>query len=128
MKRIVLASMLLSLGPVACGTSVKYMPLNPAPRALSARPAAEVQVFTSQTPSRKYVEVGLITTQKLGGAFATADDMELIESLREEAAKQGCDGLVITGSNKMAAGSGSVVYTASESTLGFRAVCVVFEN
>jgi len=73
----------------ACGPKITTVPTNPAPRPLSSRAAATVEVFTTKLPPRAYVEVAVFTASK-----GKAEDH--IEALRERAAAYGCDGLVFT--------------------------------
>jgi hypothetical protein len=111
------------LTTTGCGVSVGWMMTNPAPRALKPRPAEEVQLFTATVPTRSFVEHGLVTAGvgQLGpGEFAQ------LGALREEAAKHGCDGLVVTSENKLAVGDG--YGSAAERTSGFRAVCIVYND
>lgn len=73
----------------ACGPTISTVATNPAPRPLSPRPAATVELFTTQRPPWPYVEVAVFSASK-----GKAD--EHIEALREHAAAYGCDGLVFT--------------------------------
>ncbi len=107
-----------------CGTVIGFMPLNEPPHPVQARPGSEVEMFTASRPTRPFVETGLITSSKASN-FSGAGDFELIGVLREEAARHGCDGVIITGENKMAQGN-SASMTVNESTSGFRAACIVY--
>jgi hypothetical protein len=102
---------LAALALVAC-TSVKFIPTNPSPRKLSARPVEEVAVFTTAKPERPYVEVGIVTAQTSTNGYGAplVGVASLITSLREKAAEQGCDGVVM--------GSGS--------TLAHQGTCIVY--
>jgi len=112
-----------------CGTSSAFMPLNPPPHPVTPRPPGEVQMFTNSAPARPYVEVGLITAA-IKRDWSGAGDLEIIDALRDEAAKHGCDGVVVTGENKLASGTSNSItgVTVKQRTAGYRAVCIVFND
>jgi hypothetical protein len=125
---VVLASSALACG---CGTRVSFTPTNAAPRAMKPRNADSVQIFTTQTPSRPYVEVGVIEAQQ-ASAFSTADETQVVAKLRESAAQQGCDALIITGSADKVVGSNYTSDGNTTSTVttlrGFRGTCILFDD
>jgi hypothetical protein len=86
---------------------VEYVPTSPPPRAIRARPAAEVEVLQTRTQSRPYVEVGHLDVQA-----QTNDPEFLIDQLREEAGERGCDAIFFVG----------------ESPKGYRALCIVYRD
>jgi hypothetical protein len=90
---LALASLCLLSG---CGTAVGYTPLNAPPRPPSPRPAAQVEVFTSATPPRPFVEVGFFEARDLT-AYGSNGPGAMIEAMRASAGERGCDGLVVTG-------------------------------
>lgn len=114
-----------------CGTRVSFTPTNTPPRAMTPRSPDSVQIFTTQSPDRPYVEVGVIEAQQ-ASAYSTADETEVVAKLRESAAKQGCDALIITGSADKVVGSGYTSNgsgTSSVTTLrGFRGTCILFKD
>ncbi len=112
------------LTAAGCGVQTGWMMLNPAPRPLKARPADEVQMFTGSQPTRPFVEHGLVTT---GISVLGPGELAQLAALKEEAAKHGCDAVVITGENKMAQSGGSHG-VATERTYAFRAICAVFTD
>jgi hypothetical protein len=109
----------------ACGTTSGFMQLNPPPRPLHPRQPSQVLMFTSSAPTERYVEVGLITTAI--SDWSSENELEILAALREEAAKHGCEGVVVTDENKMATATHNYGWsTAKERTAGFRAVCIAF--
>lgn len=93
LKGAALAAALLS-----CAPSVKSIRLNPPPRAMAPKPAENVEVFTTSTPDRAYVEVAIFTattTLRAQNGAALDGPAELIGSLRKQAATEGCDGLIV---------------------------------
>jgi hypothetical protein len=94
---------------VAGCTSSRFVATNAAPHPMKARPVAEVAVYTTTAPEKAYVEVGIVTAKANTNPPVGRD--ELIQSVREEAAARGCDGLIL--------GSGSTLF--AEGT------CIVFK-
>jgi hypothetical protein len=125
MKGSFFAVLMLSLA--GCGTRVDYMRTNSPPRELSARNPSEVEVFTSGRPERPFVEVGIIESQQQS-MYSTDQPAKVFESLREEAARQGCDAIILLGSNDaFQAQTGQ--YGGSGKTLkGYRATCAVYKD
>lgn len=79
-----------------CGTSIGVTPLNPSPRPLVARSAAEVEVFLDATPPRPYVDVAVIEAEQ-SSELSSDEAPQFIAKMRAEAASMGCDGLRING-------------------------------
>jgi hypothetical protein len=73
-------------------TTVNYVPVNSPPGPTRQRAAQEVGVFSSGPPQRPHLDVGII--EAIAGS-----GLESLESLvalaREEAARRGCDALVL---------------------------------
>jgi len=92
---------------LACASS-KFVKTNPPPRALSPRAVTEVAVFTTTQPDRPYVEVGIVTV--IGTSNPPPHRSQLIEDVRVEAAKQGCDGLILAGGSAIVAEGTCIVY------------------
>jgi hypothetical protein len=97
----------------ACGTSVVYTQLASPPHALARRDPSTVEVCQSE-PARPYVTVGIVETQPDSVYAETQMSPELVEKMRREAARVGCDALILHGSSP-----------APPSTLGGRAVASV---
>ncbi len=93
-KRFPLAAVLL----LACVPSVTFYPTNPSPRALAPRPVGEVEVYTSIPPDRPVAEVGLLSaSMALRGQHGEnlVEPVQFIPYLREEAARRGCDAILV---------------------------------
>jgi hypothetical protein len=117
----------LALLPVlfaaACGATTRFVATNPAPHPMVARPAETVQVFTTGHPTRPYVEVGIIQGQQGRGLIHNGDQMpEIITKMREDAARTGCDGLIINGNADRVVGDRHSTGTVQ----GFWGACIVF--
>jgi len=79
----------------ACtATTVNYSPLNPSPRALAPRPPSSIDLFASGPTERPHVDVGMITVEE--GDVGESAPQELLALLRQNAASQGCDALVVS--------------------------------
>jgi hypothetical protein len=113
----------------ACGTTTQFAATNPAPRPLTARPAQSVTVFATGLPDRPFVEVGIIQARQ-SSEFSVDEMPEILAEMRGEAAKQGCDGLVINGTRDAQSSSTTMTrhaVTSSSKTLeGFWGACIVF--
>jgi len=104
---------------LACGTQVTYVPTNASPHQLYARSAESVDVYTTGVPSQSYTEVGIMEARE--GWFSSFTEM--VQAMRTAAAAEGCDGLIITGSEQEV--SSSYDGTVSSTQL-FRGACVVY--
>jgi hypothetical protein len=93
---------LLALG--GCGTFVEATPLNAAPRALSPRPAEQVEVYSSSPPTRTHVDVALIQADQRNGS--SADLAEMVAKIREQAGQMGCDAIVVSGASERPGAAG----------------------
>jgi hypothetical protein len=109
----------------ACGTRVSYIPTNSPPRALSARSPQSVEVFSSQRPSRAYVEVGLIETQQ-ESMYSTDEPAVVFGRMREEAARQGCDAVIVLGSNDAYEANANQYGGSGRTLRGYRGACIVW--
>ena len=114
------------LATAACGASTTFAPTNPSPRQLYPRTTESVQIFSSQPPSRPYVEIGIIQGSQGSSFFAAGDQTpEIISQMRVEAAEIGCDGLIINGNaNRRSNDLDGRVHT----TQGFWGSCIVFQD
>ena len=116
---------------LGCGTTVKVTRLNSPLKQLFPRTSDSVEVFTTGKPNVPYTEVSLISSQQASG-FSNDDTPEIIQKMRNEAANQGCDALIITMANDSISGTtgrtrGSV-YGSVETLKGFHGTCVVYKN
>ena len=119
----------LLLAAAACGTTTRFVATNPSPRPLQARAAETVDVYTTGAPSVAYTEVGIIQSRQ--SSELSRDDMpEIIQKMRGEAAKIGCDGVIINGASDKVVGSGyGDAHGSSSSTdtlEGFWGACIVY--
>jgi hypothetical protein len=102
-------------------TSSSVQPTNPSPRPLSPRAVMSVEVFTASRPSRPFVEVAII---KASGSSQGDASKGLVQEMRTEAARVGCDGIVVNGSAETVAphdGMGGTV-------LGYSSACIVYTD
>ncbi|HEX8795215.1 MAG TPA: hypothetical protein VF765_29910 [Polyangiaceae bacterium] len=108
---------------LGCGAYSRWLPTNPPPHPMQPKPAEQVDVFTSDFPSRPFVEVGLIQSSP----GLTASDLDVLAELRRAGGARGCDGVIVNGETKSATASGyGGVATAQEKT-AFRAACIVYK-
>jgi hypothetical protein len=105
----------------ACGTVSAFMPTNTPPHPLSPKAESDVELFTATTPTRDYVEVGILQAAPASGV-SSAGDLTVLAQLRREAAQHGCDGVLVTGTTHGAVMNGDAV---REQT-AFRAACIVY--
>lgn len=107
MTRSSLALAVLVVATLACVDS-RFVPTNAPPRALAPRPVEEVAVFTTSLPERPYAEIGMVTAiTRSGPPQAKAS---LIEAVRQEAAKHGCDGIIYAPGSAVLAEATCIVY------------------
>ena len=90
MRLLLLASFLFA----GCGAQISSTQVNQPPAPMFRRPVESVELFTSGPPTRPHTDVALLEAEP---GFTERSTGELIERLREKAAAQGCDGLVVTG-------------------------------
>jgi hypothetical protein len=130
---LLLPTGLLALSLAACGTTTRFTATNPSPHPLVPKPAAAVHVYTTGAPEVPYVEVGILQSRQ--SSSASLHEMpEIISSMRAEAGKIGCDGVIINGTADKHESSTSVhsdrkstTVSSSESTLeGFWGACIVY--
>ncbi len=114
-----------------CGTAIKLTNLNPSPKPISPKSPEQVQIFTTGRPAVPYTEVMLISSQQ-ESEFSQDDTPEIIQKMREAAANQGCDALIITMSNDTVSGTtggrSSGAYGHVDTMKGFHGTCVVYKN
>jgi len=129
MRVLALLSATVSLLVAACGTTVQWVPTNASPRPLAPRHPSTVEVWTTGVPDRPYTEVGIITARQ--SSEMSLDEMpEIINELRTEAARIGCDAVAIQGKNDKVVGHGSSARgtgSSYTSTLeGYWGACLVY--
>jgi hypothetical protein len=125
------SSILAMLFVTACGTTTQFAATNHSPRPLSPRPVDSVVVFATGLPDRPFVEVGLIQARQ-SSEFSVDEMPEILAEMRTEAARQGCDGLVINGTRDAQSSSTTVsrhgMSSSSKTLEGFWGACIVFDN
>lgn len=113
-----------------CGSRSSYVDTGRRPVPTPSRPFNEVDVFTATQPTRPFREAGLIESRQASG-WSTDSPNEVMRELRDEAAKRGCDGVIVTGSadevvGGSAVGAGGTVTQSVTTLKGYRAVCIVY--
>jgi len=108
-----------------CGTSIEYTPLNAPPRPMAARPVGSVEIFTTQAPSRPFVEVGLLEARQ-ASAYSVDSTSQVMRELVNAAARRGCDAVVVMGSSDSVVGSSNQVGGSVKTLHGYRATCVLY--
>jgi hypothetical protein len=104
------ACLVSALATSGClGIDVTSTPLNEPVANMKPRSADSVEIFASGPPAQPHVDVALLHAYVY--AFQTRDDV--VTALRTEAAKMGCDALVITSIQMPKADAACVVYTAA---------------
>ncbi len=89
---------------VGCGTGTTFTPVgNPSARAIErdseSRSAEDVEVFTSPPKHVDYTEVGRLRIEKKS-QFLLDSDPKVVEELRQRAAEEGCDAIVMVESGR----------------------------
>lgn len=88
-----MTKLLVLLVIAGCGVQIRETALNPPGRAMTAKPAARVEVFTSGAPAQPHTDVMLLEARPV----IPQPLEDTIATLREEAAQRGCDAIVING-------------------------------
>lgn len=126
MTRLITPALLIL---AACGTTTRFVATNPSPHPLTPKPAAQVHVYTTGAPAVAYVEVGILQSRQ-SSDLSTHEMPQIIATMRAEAGKIGCDGVIINGAADKAESSTTVTessYSSSQSTLeGFWGACIVY--
>lgn len=114
--------LLLVLVAAGCGTTMSQTQINPAPHAMAARPAASVEIISSGPPTRPHVDVALLQAQQ--EAYSLDNNADMIAKLREQAARLGCDALVIKGPDNGSYGDRDNTWTLH----GYFATCIAYTD
>ncbi len=117
------------LAVAACGTTTRFVATNPSPHPLATKQTLQVDVYTTAAPTTPYVEVGILQSRQ--SSELSLDEMpDIIQKMRAEAAKIGCDGVIINGLSDKTVGSGyGDAHGSSSSTTtleGFWGACIVY--
>lgn len=115
------------LSATACGTTTQFTPTNPSPRAMQPKAPEQVHVYTSTMPEVPFTEVGIIQARQ--SSELSLDQMpEIIQKMRKDAAKIGCDGVILNGTNNKTVGHHDR-HGGSTSTLeGYWGTCIVYQE
>lgn len=116
-----IASLLL-VTAAACGTATSYLPTGTSPQPLESRDPSTVEVYADRTPTVPYVEVGLIEAHRRT-RWSGATTLDIYAAMRDDAADQGCDAIIITGSHDIAVRNLAGHRDALE---GYTASCVMY--
>ncbi|HTJ43671.1 MAG TPA: hypothetical protein VL463_16310 [Kofleriaceae bacterium] len=105
----------------ACGTTTRFIATNPSPRPMAPRAPESVALFTTGHPNVPYVEVGIIQGRQ--SSSLSFDEMPgIIAAIREDAAKAGCDAIIINGASDKVVGDRS----GTDTLEGFWGACVMY--
>lgn len=115
----------------ACGTTTRFVATNSSPRPLTPRPPETVTLFAAGLPDRPFVEIGIIQARQ--SSTLSSDDMpEILDELRAEAGRRGCDGVVINGTNDKQSSTATIFARGSRSSSatleGFWGTCIMFRE
>jgi hypothetical protein len=94
--RTMLGGVVIGMLLVGCGISTKSTMLREPPQTAVPRGPEAVEVFSGGRPPRSHVDVALIESEQ-ETAGSDGDTAEIIWSMREEAGKLGCDGIILGG-------------------------------
>jgi hypothetical protein len=114
----------IATGAAACGTTTSYSPTNPSPRAMQPRAPEQVYVYTTALPQVPFVEVGIIVSRQ-SSTMSVHRMPEILAAMRKEAARLGCDGLIINGVNNTVDNSLNDV-SFNSTREGFWGVCIMY--
>ena len=119
----------LSVAAVGCGTSLRFLPASPAAGSARAQKAAyQVEMLSLPPTTREYVEVGVLEGQKQWMSLDSVE--EVLAKMRSQAARMGCDALVVTGGLVGSGGAGTVLLFKEHGgrSNGYRATCIVWKS
>jgi hypothetical protein len=124
--RLALVGALCGFG-LGCGVTVNYHRLNAKPTDMDPKEPYEVNVYTTTAPPYDYVDVGMLEVRQ-ESVFTQVSEQGVFKAMRREAAKRGCDGLIMMGSADAVVGAYSAGRTGGSgftTTLhGYRATCI----
>ena len=124
LSKLVVTSLLLA----GCGTSIQATQLNAAPRPMSPRPAASVELFTTARPTQPYVDVALIEAEQ-SSSYSGHDTPEMLAELRVRAGDMGCDAIIFNGMSSRGPGIGAaerLVNNQPTDRKGVYATCIMY--
>lgn len=113
---------LLSVTLTACGTTISSTPMNSPRMPMRPRSAAEVDMYGAAKPTRPYREVEIIKGQQ-SSPWSFDKEFEMLDKVREEAGRRGCDGLIVLGQ----ANTNMAVGQSIQTLKGYLATCIQYE-
>ena len=113
---------LLALTLTACGTTISSTPMNGPQLPMRPRPAAEVDMYGAAKPTRRYREVEIIKGQQ-SSPWSFDKEFDMLDKVREEAGRRGCDGLIVLGQ----ANTNMAVGKSMQTLKGYLATCIQYE-
>jgi len=126
LSKLVVTSLLL----VGCGTSVRATQINPAPRPMTARPPETVELFTTNRPTRPYVDVAFLEAEQ-SSSYSTHETPEILTELRVRGAQMGCDAIIFNGVSSREPGltdSETFLNEKPRARKGIYATCVMYTS
>lgn len=106
---------------------MRYQATNRSPRPMTPRPFDSVEVYTVSFPQRPFVEVGILEAQQESELSLDAPP-EVLAKLRERAAAQGCDAIIMNGANDAVVGHGDRRHSHVTTLRGYRATCIMYSD
>lgn len=106
---------------------MRYQATNRSPRPMTPRPFDSVEVYTVSFPQRPFVEVGILEAQQESELSLDAPP-EVLAKLRERAAAQGCDAIIMNGANDAVLGHGDRRHSHVTTLRGYRATCIMYSD
>jgi len=115
--------LLVTLLAGGCGSTLYYTPLVASPRPLSSKLVSEVQVIAVTAPARTLTTVGIF--QVIQG-FADETAATEIAQIRADAARRGCDAILVTSVDnrmpqRLSVQAGCIVFTDADASAGSKA-------
>jgi hypothetical protein len=112
---VVLLGALLEGG---CGSTLYYTPLVASPRPLFSKPVSEVQVIAVTAPTRTLMTLGMFQVIQ---NFADETAATEIAQIRADAARRGCDAILITSIDnrnpqRLSVQAGCIVFTDADAS------------
>jgi hypothetical protein len=118
--------LLLATGLIGCGTFVTMTPVNLPPHAMVPRSPDSVEIFTSGPPATPHVDVALLEVEQTHSLNEQGTDV-MLRRLREVAAANGCDAVVIGSvSERAGAPRGSGLALLDPGATKRQATCIVY--
>ena len=127
--RLLFLELIVSASAVAgCGTYVNYTPLDHPMEGYSARPSRTVEIYASGPPARPHTDIAIIEAEQTH-SFNEQSTQLMIRSMREQAAKIGCDAIVLGGvTDHDGARPGTALDFLDPGSTKRQATCIVYED